>query len=64
MIMLEYQNTKTFLLKDIFQIGLNKFLWLKTFHGHMLLMIYVINTVPCTYVISDLDREEIIEIFY
>ena len=27
-------------------------------------MIYVINTVPCTHVISDLNREEIIEIFY
>ena len=26
MIMLEYQNTKTFLLNDIFQIGLKKFL--------------------------------------
>ena len=30
----------------------------------MLFMIYVINTVPCTHVISDLNREEIIEIFY
>ena len=42
-IMLEYQNKKTFLLKDILQIGLKKFLWLKKlkiqFHGHMLLMI-------------------------
>ena len=27
-------------------------------------MIYVINTVPCTHVISDLNCEEIIEIFY
>ena len=27
-------------------------------------MIYVINAIPCTYVISDLNREEIIEISY
>ena len=33
--MQQYQNKKTFLLKDILQIGLKKFL----FHGHMLLMI-------------------------
>ena len=42
-IMLKYQNIETFLLKDILQIGLKKFLWLKKikiqFHGHMLLMI-------------------------
>ena len=46
-IMLEYQNKKTFLLKDILQIGLKKFLWLKKlkiqFHGHMLLMISKVN---------------------
>ena len=33
--MKQYQNKKTFLLKDILQIGLKKFL----LHGHMLLMI-------------------------
>ena len=42
-IILQYQNTKTFLLKDILQIGLKKFLWLKKLkillHEHMLLMI-------------------------
>ena len=51
--MLEYQNPKTFLLKDILQIGLKKFLKLKKlkilFHG---------------YVINDLNGEEIIGIFY
>ena len=42
-IMLEFLNTKIFLLKDIHQIGLKKFLLLVKlkiqFHGHMLLMI-------------------------
>ena len=42
-IMKEYQNTKTFLLKAIHQIGLKKFLLLKKlkiqYHGHMLLKI-------------------------
>ena len=41
--MLEQQNTKAFLQKDIFQIGLKKFLQLKKlkiqFYGYMLLMI-------------------------
>ena len=41
-IILKYQNTKTFLLKDILQIGLKKFLWFRKLkmlcHGHMLLM--------------------------
>ena len=36
----EYQNAKTFLQKALFQIGLNKFLWLKNlktlFCGHIL----------------------------
>ena len=45
----EYQNTKIFLLKDILQIGLIK---------------KVKNTVPWTYVINDLNGEEIIETFY
>ena len=38
---------KTFLLKDILQIGRKKFLWLKKlkilFHGHILLMISVVK---------------------
>ena len=42
-IMLEYQNIKTFLQKAMLQIGLKKFLSLKKLkilcHGHMLLMI-------------------------
>ena len=43
MILLEYQNVKGFLQKAMFQIGLKKFLWLKTLKtlccGHMLLVI-------------------------
>ena len=46
-IMLEYQNTKTFLPKDTLQIGLKKFLLsvkLKTqFNGHMLLIILMVR---------------------
>ena len=38
----------------MFQIGLKKFLWLKK----------VKNTVPWTYVISDLKGEEIAGTFY
>ena len=45
--MLEFQNIKTFLLKDILQIGLKKFLLLVKlkiqFHGHMLLMISMVK---------------------
>ena len=45
--MLEYQNKKTFLLKDILQIGLKKFLLLKKFkillRGHMLLIISMVR---------------------
>ena len=45
--MLEYQNKKTFLLKDILQIGLKKFLQLKKlkilFRGGMLLMILMVK---------------------
>ena len=41
-ILLEYQNTKIFSLKDILQIGMKKFLWLKRlkilFHGEILVM--------------------------
>ena len=43
MILLEYQNIKTFLKKAMFQIDLKKFLCLKTLkalcRGHMLLVI-------------------------
>ena len=43
----KYQNTKWFLLKDILQIGLKKFLWLKKwkilFHGNILLVILKVN---------------------
>ena len=56
MIMLEYENTKTFLLKDIHQIG-HKILWsvkLKIqFHGHVL-----------SFVINDLNGEDIADTFY
>ena len=40
-IMLEYQNTKTFLIKDILRIGLKKLKIL--FHGHMLLIISMVK---------------------
>ena len=49
-ILLKYQNTKTFLQKAMFQIGLKIFLGLRK--GK--------NTVPYTYVISDLKRKEIV----
>ena len=39
--MLEYQNTKTFLIKDILRIGLKKLKIL--FHGHMLLIISMVK---------------------
>ena len=46
-IMCEYKNTKTFLLKAILKIDLKKLLRLKTlkiqFHGHMLLMILMVK---------------------
>ena len=54
MIMLEYQNTKIFLLKDILQVSLKEFLWLKK----------VENTFSWTYVFSDLDSKKIIGTFY
>ena len=53
-IMLEYQNKKTFLLKDIFHIDLKTFWRSKK----------VKNTLLWTYVINDLNGEEIIETFY
>ena len=52
--MLEYRDMKMFLQKAMFQIGLKKYLWLKK----------VKNTVPWTYVISDLGGEEIVGAFH
>ena len=52
--MLEFQNIRTFLLKDILQIGRKKFFFVSQ----------IKNTVPWTYVINDLSREEITGIFY
>ena len=52
-IMLGFQNTKTFLLKDTLQIGQKKFLLLvkikKEFPGHMLLMIWKVNQLLHTF---------------
>ena len=46
-ILLEYQNIKTFLPKAMFQIGLEKVLWLKKLKtlcsGHILLVILKVN---------------------
>ena len=55
LIMLEYQNTKTFLLKDMLQIGLKKILSLKKLKK---------KTVPWACVINDLNDEEVIGTFY
>ena len=52
--MSEFLNTKIFLLKDTHQIDLKKFL----------LLVKLEDTVPWTYVINDLNGEEIIGIFY
>ena len=47
LIILEYQNTKTFLVKNILQIWLKRILKLKKsktlFHGHMLLVILMVK---------------------
>ena len=51
--MLEFQNTKTFLLKDMLQIGQKKFL-----------LLVKLKTIPWTYVVSDLNSGKIIESFY
>ena len=53
-ILLEYQNIKIFLQKVRLQIGLKKLLWLKK----------VKNAAPQTYVINDLNVEEIVGTFY
>ena len=47
--MLEFQNIKIFLLKDMLQIGQKKFL----------LLVKSKNTVPWTYVVSGLNGKEI-----
>ena len=52
--MLEYRDMKIFLQKAMSQIGLKKCLWSKK----------VKNTVPWTYVISDLGGEEIVGAFH
>ena len=52
--MLEFQNIKAFLLKDILQIGQKKFLLLNK----------IKNTVLWTYAISDLNGEDITGSFY
>ena len=52
--MLEFQNIKTFLLKDILQIGQKKFFVINK----------IKNTVPWTYAISDQNSEEITESCY
>ena len=52
-ILLKYQNIKSFLSKAIFQIGLKNVFVIKN----------VKNTVLWTYVVSDLNREEIVGMF-
>ena len=54
MILLEYQNIKTFLQKAMFRIGLKRFLWLKKLK----------KAAPWTYVISQLKGKEIFKTFY
>ena len=52
--MLEYQNIKIFLQKVTLQIGLKKFYVLEK----------IKNAVPRTYIISDLNIEELVGTFY
>ena len=52
-ILLKYQNIKSFLSKAIFQIGLKNVFVIKK----------VKNTVLWTYVVSDLNGEEIVGMF-
>ena len=54
--MLEFQNIKTFLLKDIHQIG--------QWSEEVFVLNKIKNTVPWTYAISVLNGEEIIGSFY
>ena len=53
--MLEFQNIKTFLVKNTLQIGWKKFL---------LFVSKIKNTVPWTYVVNDLSGEKITGSFY
>ena len=53
--MYEYQNFKLFLQMPIFQIGLKKFLWLKNLKK---------NIFSWTYVVSNLNEEEMFGTFY
>ena len=55
-VILEYQNIKIFLQKVAFQIYLKKFLWLQK--------LKILYRGPWTYVISDLNGEEIVLIFH
>ena len=52
--MFEFQNTKTFLRKDMVKIGQKRFL----------LLVKLKNIVPWTYVIIDLNGEEVTGSFY
>ena len=52
--MSEFQNLKMYLLKDMHLTGVKKSFLLKK----------IKNTVPWTYVISDLNGEEIVRSFY
>ena len=54
MILLKYQNTKSFLQKVTLQIGLEKFFWLKKCK----------SAVPWTCVIDDLNGKEVVGTFY
>ena len=53
-ILLEYQNIKIFSQKGMFQIGFEK----------VFVITKVKNTVPWTYVFSDLKDEEFVGVFY
>ena len=54
--MLEFQNIKTFLPKDILQIGQKKFI--SKISKIIKVISKIKNTVPWTYVINDLNGKE------
>ena len=60
-IMLEFQNTKTFFLNDTLQIGLKKFLLLAKlkiqFLGHMLLMILMVKKLQERFIKKNYRRQ-------
>ena len=61
-IMQEYQNTKTFLLKAIVQIDLKKFLSFVQFHGHMLLIILIVKKLLEDFMkkeVQKIDQQEL-----